>query len=77
MHECKCTFKIRSVIAKNPSLMNHHVCLLIPSDWLKMRPQRQHQHQSSLQCACVLSNVMMTTDWMHAVGYLCTFGLVC
>ncbi len=24
--------------AKNPSLMNHHVCLLIPNDWLKVRP---------------------------------------
>ncbi len=32
--------------AKNPSLMNHHVCLLIPSDWLKVRSRRQHQHQS-------------------------------
>ncbi len=41
--------------AKNPSLMNHHVCLLIPSDRLKVLPRRQHQHSApvSLQRACV------------------------
>ncbi len=33
--------------AKILSLMNHHhICLLIPSDWLKVLPRRQHQHQS-------------------------------
>ncbi len=26
--------------------MNHHVCLLIPSDRLKVLPRHQHQHQS-------------------------------
>ncbi len=58
--------------AKNPSLMNHHFCLLIPSDWLKVRPWRQHQHQSSLQCVRVFSNVVMTDWYMRIRISICT-----
>ncbi len=56
--------------------MNHHVYLLISSDWLKVRPRRQHQHQSSLQCACVFHNVLWWLIVCMHIAY-CTLGLVC
>ncbi len=56
--------------------MNHHFYLLISSDWLKVRPRRQHQHQSSLQCACVFHNVLWWLIGCMHIAY-CTLGLVC
>ncbi len=55
--------------AKNPSLMNHHFCLLIPSDWLKC--DRDVNISTSHLCSvCVC---LVTSWWLIGI---CGYGSV-
>ncbi len=45
---------------KSLSLMNHHICLLIP----KVAGETNINTSQNPQCACMFSNIMMI-DWMQ------------
>lgn len=55
---------LTSYLAKNLSLMKHHVCLRILHDWLQVRWAMSASAPATLQCLCVFSKVIVT-GWMQ------------